>query len=89
MLLLVFLAGQSCGIRRGNLANTVKKAKSNKTKTRHNKTAKNFTRWLAKNPDASLKRQFHAFNSIADSEFNQEKYEKKEKATSKSLVKRI
>lgn len=59
-----------------------------KVNQRHRRTSVQFQRWLAKNPDASPKRKFEAFNAIADTEYNQAREEKIE-SVSKRLAKRI
>lgn len=59
-----------------------------KVNQRHRRTAVQFQRWLAKNPEASKKRQVAAFNVIADTEWKQAQ-EEKIKEVSKKLVKRI
>lgn len=46
-------------------------------KKRHQQTAKDFSRWIATNSDASLKRKVEAFNSIADSNYRKRKIIKK------------
>lgn len=40
---------------------------------RHERTARDFQRWLVRNPEASLARRVGAFNAIADSNYKKRK----------------
>lgn len=66
----------------------ITKASPAQRKLRYVRTSVQFSHWLKKNPDASAKQKVHAFNRIADSEFNS-KVEPTEKKVNKNLVKRI
>lgn len=57
-------------------------------KQHHQQTTTDFQRWLAKNPDADLKRKVQAFNAIADTNYKKVK-RKPTKAIKKKSSKRI